>query len=132
MPATVRRCRAIQLRCVYRVHTASGIRLNNASNGRLTSQFRLDGALAVDLRDGGVRGRRLVHKHHLVGVLRHLAAGALVQVAGLLGLARTRGRVGGEVHVMAHLNACFGDVDYLLHEVLVRHLKILVLGLLML
>ena len=79
-----------------------------------------------------MRSRRLIHEHHLVGVLGHLAASTLVQVAGLLGLARACGRVSCEVHVMAHLNACFGNVDHLRHEVLVRHLKIFVLGLLML
>ena len=34
--------------------------------------------------------------------------------------------------MMAHLNPCLGNVDHLGHQVLVRHLKIFILGLLML
>lgn len=79
--------------------------------------------------DGGL----LTNEGHLVRVGAQLTASALVQVT----LDGARVWIRGKVHMVAHLNRVLADVerrlaDHLTHEVLLRHLKILLLRLLML
>ena len=74
----------------------------------------------------------LVHEHHLIGVLRYLTARSLVEVSGALTFARACTTwIRCKVHVMTHLYLCLidggGYIHHLLHQVLVRHLQILLL-----
>lgn len=107
-------------------------RFNHPAHRCLPSDLRLDRTLAVDLRHGGVRRCRLVHEHHLVRVLRHLATRPLVKVSGGLALAGSSRGICRKIHVVPHLNARLGHVNHLGHQVLVRHLQVLLLRLLVL
>ena len=59
-------------------HLVYHLRFNNASHSRMTANLGVNRALAVHVRYSSVCSRWLVHEHHLVGVVRHLATSSLM------------------------------------------------------